>query len=333
MKRFLKAIFALAVLITPPLLIADSFSTSGVRKFENYINGGDFEWWTNNSGTKQRSLLMDQSGTITLGNTTNWSGPDTINASTIFQINPVSGGQADITAFTNFEVTTNSYIDASGALKSLATKTGWGDLHIGSTSNANAGEFYALNNHVDAQTANAAQITTNENYMFICTAKGQCTLGDPNLPASFPGELIVGENDGGLVATGYVGELLKSTQTNVTAATTGNFKQVATITLPIGDWDIAAWGQVIYGGSTTSVGSCEAAISATTASGSGTTLGFDAIQFLGASNPSTNPFAAFAIPRKDVQITSSTPYFLNILCNFATATPTYFATISARRMH
>lgn len=164
------------------------------------------------------------------------------------------------------------------------------------------------------------------------------TTGDQTISGvkTFDGQLIgkgTATNDS--PAAGYIGQVVETIQSaGVTAAATGTYKEVASISLPAGDWDVTGLVQFEgQGGATsfTALGNMVALIGTTTASATGTTLGYDRIQ----ETPQATSVAAYrkiTIPRKIVKIASTTTYYLNASCVFTSTAPQLYGFLSARRM-
>jgi hypothetical protein len=150
--------------------------------------------------------------------------------------------------------------------------------------------------------------------------------------ATFKGNVLAGVQDGTAAVSGQVGEAIESTiSTPTNAAATGAYLALTSITLGPGAWDIAGWVQSNPNGSTLTVdGATELVVGTTTASSAGSTVGYDRM---------TENHAVIAgnthqivIPRKIINISTSTTYFVNVLATYTAGTPQWVGSISAVRI-
>lgn len=182
--------------------------------------------------------------------------------------------------------------------------------------------------------------TTYVVYGFNLAPITNCTLIPGNQgPTNFLGAIsstvgITGVTNGAAAGAGYVGQSLSSlipsgSAVSLTTATPAN---VTFITLTAGDWDVS--GSVTYVASTASVSVAavwESGISTATA-----TLPVDGTEVFYATPAviATTSFkTSLAIPRKIVNVSSSTPVYLVAEATFTAGTVTAYGAITARRVH
>ena len=167
------------------------------------------------------------------------------------------------------------------------------------------------------------------------TSTGQIiTVDKINDSTTNAGVAIQGISGSGSASAGYVGEEVLATTTGTTGGTTTAISNILSITLTAGDWDISAYAAALGNGTifTANVNGW-VYLSTTTASSSGTVVGYTSLQApqtLGANNV---PSFALTLPRFIAQISSTTTYYLNGAITFsAGSTCQWIATLSARRM-
>ena len=133
--------------------------------------------------------------------------------------------------------------------------------------------------------------------------------------------------------TGFIGEIVEGkTSTPINAAASGSFTAIASCALTPGEWDISGIGELYGNNATLVAGDVEVCISATSASSSGCTEGYDvAYWYTGAGSIGTG-HRSFAIPRRRVLITGNTTYYLNGVSLYSAGTPQWTGSISARRI-
>lgn len=147
-----------------------------------------------------------------------------------------------------------------------------------------------------------------------------------------------GVTSGTAVTAGYVGEIIESLNTSVTITTSATQQQLNSIALTPGIWDLqAGWVLQVASGQVVVVANnmWDVAISTTTASTSGATVGYDRMiqgwqssqTFGGAAN-----FASGSTITKRVNVSATTTYFLNGLSGYTVAAPTFVTSMSARRV-
>ena len=150
--------------------------------------------------------------------------------------------------------------------------------------------------------------------------------------ASLPGG-ISGLVDGSSAGAGIVGEIISSTNVAITAAGSGSLKQLTSITLGAGDWDIAATVTLYSGGGVFTANSgSQVAISTTSASASGSVQSLSTLFFQ--AQPTTNNgqiAATISIPLFPTSVSSSTIYYLNVSASYTVTAPTFVGGIIARR--
>jgi hypothetical protein len=193
-------------------------------------------------------------------------------------------------------------------------------------------------------TAGAGVSCPNSNvylsFGFNLTTETGCILVPGNQgPTNFLGAIsstvgIAGVTSGAAAAAGYVGQPLSSLIPSGSAVslTTATPKNVTSITLTAGDWDVS--GSVTYVASTAS-----ASVSSIWESGIGTAtaaLPTDGTeQFFGvmAVIATTSFNTSLAITRKIVNVSVSTPIYLVAEATFTAGTVTAYGNITARRVH
>lgn len=195
----------------------------------------------------------------------------------------------------------------------------------------------------DVVTINVAALSASRAYTvpdaggaasFVMTAGTQTISGTK----TFDGQLIgkgTATNDS--AAAGYIGELISASATGVGSLTTATMKNITSVTLTAGDWDLSANFSVQASGSGSSfTGNTanELAISTTTASTAGTTVGYDRLPWVW--NATFAPTALFVyscgISPVRVSITGSTTYYLNASVTFTSNSPFLNGSMSARRV-
>lgn len=187
---------------------------------------------------------------------------------------------------------------------------------------------------------------TGANTFTLCSSLANAVAGTGLTSSATTGGTVI---SGGFVLTsgvkgiinassataGYVGELISSSVTLITGAASGSYASLTSITLTPGEWDMCAFAGIQSGASTNfSQNSCTLAISTTSASGAGATQGYDLMYTPQASGVigNTAPAASIAIPRKSVNITTPTTYYLNGYSSYSSSTPSWYLSISARRI-
>lgn len=203
--------------------------------------------------------------------------------------------------------------------------------------------FAMLLIHATATAADAVVVdATNGNATFSANVtiqdelhvEASSSLGVP--ATAFAGNVVAGVQDGTTAISGQVGEVIEdkvSTATN--AAASGSYLALASVTLPPGDWMISALA--VTGPSSTPLynpsGFIEALIGTTSAASTGCTLGYDWIQTKCGGGPSTQTNFTLSLPMKNVNISSTTTYYLNVLAaQSGSVVVTWTGSIMARRM-
>ena len=115
--------------------------------------------------------------------------------------------------------------------------------------------------------------------------------------------------------------------TGIAPAGAGAYKQVTTLTLPPGEWDISAGCDWAAGAGTITSGNF--CVGTTTASSAGTTPGESLATFASAA---AGVDSSATISGYRVVLAASTQYFLNALFNGTVSTATWTGRISARRI-
>lgn len=132
-------------------------------------------------------------------------------------------------------------------------------------------------------------------------------------------------NDAGVA--GYVGEYISSVVSGVASATSGQYKDLTSITLTAGDWDISLNTYATTGGT------CSQAIA-----GIGTVTGNDTTGLVDGDSRSNMPGPvngvsniAIVVPGYRVSISGSTTYYAKIFASYTTSV-TWAGRLSARRV-
>ena len=143
------------------------------------------------------------------------------------------------------------------------------------------------------------------------------------------GVQIQGRKSGAEITAGYVGEEKKSTFGITNAAATAAWKEMANIQLTAGIWLISGTA-MLYKNSATLTDDQSVCISTTSASNSGTTVGFDLVT---ATNPIANNGNASATTATfRVRISTTTTYYLNCQSYYSAGTPQWRGGIAAVRI-
>lgn len=143
------------------------------------------------------------------------------------------------------------------------------------------------------------------------------------------GVAVHGTNTNDAAAAGYVGELVTATGSLVSAAASGNYGDVTSISLTAGDWDVSC---IIYfeanGATVTSANF-----------GIGTATGNSATGIVAGSNMTylatpvvANPDVGGAIPPFRVSLSATTTYYFKLRSTYTVATPRATGRLSARRV-
>lgn len=163
---------------------------------------------------------------------------------------------------------------------------------------------------------------------------GVLTAGGSTVPTAntFTGNVFWGGNSATAYQAGMAGEVIESkisAYANMSSVT-NTFINITSITLTAGNWDIAATAMMNQNGATTSY--FTACISTTTASSSGTTLGYDLVTIdAAAATFGTTAIFTLNVSCKRVQISTSTTYYLNAEAGIGSGTPQALGSITARR--
>lgn len=201
---------------------------------------------------------------------------------------------------------------------------------------------------VDVSFANAGRISSNTSYAgaggawsSVSVDRWRVVKTSAGVPIGFglvtqsssglvqaAGQLL-GTNTNNDAISGYVGEeVISSVSVATSFAATTQFKDIASITLTAGDWDISCMAQTSPNGATitslyTGLGT------ATGNSGTGLVEGINALNF--AIPTSTNNTGCTILPTR-VSLSGSTTYYLKIQGSYTVATPQYRGIIRARRI-
>jgi hypothetical protein len=141
---------------------------------------------------------------------------------------------------------------------------------------------------------------------------------------------IIGTTTNNNAATGSVGEIISSAVTSVSAATSTQYADIASIALTAGDWDVSALFVLVQnGGTLTGV----ATVFLGQVSGNNTTglaLGDNCVNFIPPN--ASNSQSASAIPSWRLSLSGSVTIYLKGQAAYTVATPLWNGRISARRM-
>lgn len=148
-------------------------------------------------------------------------------------------------------------------------------------------------------------------------------------PSTTASSAITGTTTNDNAAAGRIGELISATAAldSVDSWTTNVAKNVTSITLTAGDWDV--WGQIAWAGATTGTYmiTCISTTSATL-QGDETTQGYTAITFQTQAN---SRFAQVAGPYR-ASLSATTTLYLVGQQGFTVGTPAVGGSIRARRV-
>lgn len=165
------------------------------------------------------------------------------------------------------------------------------------------------------------------------TIQGILTAGGTSAPSAntFAGNKIWGGNNGTSYTAGSAGEYIEQQITTLTnAASTGTYLALATVTLSAGNWDINATALTYPNSSTFVVATAvQALIGTASGTSTGAIVGYNTVAQ--SNNFTTGSVQTLNIGPVRVQITSSTPYYLNVLQTFSAGTPQWRGSITARR--
>jgi hypothetical protein len=158
---------------------------------------------------------------------------------------------------------------------------------------------------------------------------GRAFLG--SIGGTFSGNVLAGVQDGTAFTAGAVGEIVESKISIAqNAAGTGTYLALTSVSLTAGDWDISASAIASPNGATVTVdGAVELLLGTTSASNSGTTVGYD--RMVSGQPIASGVHITMAIPAKRVNINTTTIYYLNVLATFTVGTPQFQGSITARR--
>jgi microcystin-dependent protein len=144
-------------------------------------------------------------------------------------------------------------------------------------------------------------------------------LGAGALPISSAN--IVGRTDGVAPAAGMVGETFTISASNVNAAASGDWKQIATKVIPKGVWSLVGVVTLRKNGATITDGGI--VLSTSTASSTGGVAGLDHLYF--ATPIGIN--SSLTTNQKILNLSSETAYFLNAYAAYSVATPIFDGSI------
>lgn len=143
------------------------------------------------------------------------------------------------------------------------------------------------------------------------------------------GVLQQGRTNGTAIASGYVGQYMTTTGSNLSGMASGTIYQAHVLSIPAGIWLIWAYGNFVFsGGDVTTNKFCNLAISTTSVS-------MEEYNMAGASTVGVGAVGGFRLklPQVYYNLSSTTSVYLNAQCNHVTGTaatvnlniPTLFA--------
>lgn len=268
----------------------------------------------------------------TMGNTLDMNSNDVINAGTISGTGLKIGG-SDITDSLNTAVASaaSSAATAQVSATQADTKASQAAASAAQAASTLAGALVKTNNLSDLASVATAKIN-------LALVKADVALGnvdntsDVNKPVSTAQAAadalkknILGVTDGSNASTGQIGEYITSGVQATVSMTTSVVKNVATITLTAGDWDVS--GICGFGpASTTQVAALVTAITTTSATAPGVGLQVQS------NIPQTGSYLSFALPPRRVSVSVSTPVYLIANAVYNTSTLTVDCQLNARRV-
>jgi hypothetical protein len=185
----------------------------------------------------------------------------------------------------------------------------------------------AINQVLYASAANTITGLATANSGLLITSSGGVPSISTTIPAgiTMPQPLIQGVTNASNATAGNVGEVIASTILNSSAVSLTNStpKNVTSITLSAGDWDIFSNVSIFASGNLITV--FASGINTTTA-----TLP-DVSMYLTNQGPASDAFGG-AVPYQRANISSPTTYFLVAQANFASGTAAASGGIYARRV-
>lgn len=175
--------------------------------------------------------------------------------------------------------------------------------------------------------------------LFSTVALSEMVPGGSGSPASFPSG-FTGVTDGSAPAAGEIGEIISDIGTTVTAASSNNYIEIASITLTPGTWLISAGINTNHGaGSASGVTLIYAGFSDATNSapngclGGGETRGKNSFAIGGGSATLDDlDNWSFSYPNDIVTVSTNTTCFLNGRYSYSSGTPTWDGYMSAVRI-
>lgn len=144
-------------------------------------------------------------------------------------------------------------------------------------------------------------------------------------PGSAPGQIT-----GATIGSGYVGQVITATGTNVSTSGSNVSTQITTVSLTAGIWKLTAGGAFQLNGAT--VADQEQQMALTTASGvNGTVPGKDKMQYSQGLATSANT-VPYSFSGYTVNISATTSYYLNGQAKYSAGTPQFSGWIEAVRI-
>lgn len=163
---------------------------------------------------------------------------------------------------------------------------------------------------------------------FVMTQGTQTIAGSTTFSAT-AGNPIHGTSTNDSASAGYVGEYIESVVASVAGPTSGQYKDVTSITLAAGDWDVTLVAYYDNNGAT-AYGS-RVGISTTSGnSGSGLVVGSNASD-IGLVNTAIGSVST-SVPAYRISLSTATTYYFKWFSSHSTATPIMSGRLSARRV-
>ncbi|UPJ31010.1 hypothetical protein [Bradyrhizobium sp. CW1] len=149
------------------------------------------------------------------------------------------------------------------------------------------------------------------------------------LNTSYPASKVTGTTTNDNATAGNIGEYIESVVASgsAVALTSATPKNVTSISLTAGDWDISA-AVVYFPAATTSMTASGGSVSTVSDTLDGTYIQFDRY----AAFVPANPLGGFAIPRRRASLSGTTTFYLVAQATFTVSTLGAYGLINARRV-
>lgn len=143
-----------------------------------------------------------------------------------------------------------------------------------------------------------------------------------------PDSGILGLTSGTNAAAGIVGEFVSSFASTTSAGSTGQYKDLTSISLTAGDWDVCISGEGVLNTSTTT----EMAVGISITPGNSSTGLASGDNFNDIGLPISTDNTGFSIPLVRQNLTTTTTVYFKIYAVYSLGTPQFRGRISARRV-